>query len=216
VTSLAREFPGLSYDVTIKIEHLAAHGELLPVLRDSGCLFVISAVESIDDRVLAHLEKGHTRHDFEQVAERCRATGLTLVPTFVAFTPWTTLAGYCELLTVLESLDLIEHVAPVQLMIRLLIPEGSRLLELDDVRAVIGSYSPASLTYPWRHGDPAVDALHRSVEAIVGRQLVADRRTVFGQIWDAAFAAAQLTAPRRDTPRLSRAAIPYLNEPWYC
>ena len=28
----------------------------------------------------------------------CRDAGLTLVPTFVAFTPWTTLAGYCELL----------------------------------------------------------------------------------------------------------------------
>ena len=141
-------------------------------------------MESIDDRVLAHLEKGHTRRDFEEVVARCRAVGLTLVPTFVAFTPWTTLAGYCELLAALASLDLIEHVPPVQLMIRLLIPDGSRLLELDDVRAVIGSYSPASLTYPWQHRDPAVDALQRSVEGIVGRQLVADRQTVFGQIWD--------------------------------
>ena len=97
------------------------------------------------------------------------------MPTFVAFTPWTTLAGYCELLAALDALDLVEHVPPVQLMIRLLIPDGSRLLELDDIRAVIGSYSPASLTYPWQHRDPAVDALQRSVEAIVGRQLVADR-----------------------------------------
>ena len=199
VTSLAREFPGLTYDVTIKIEHLAAHAELLPVLRDTGCLFVTSAVESIDDRVLAHLEKGHTRRDFEEVVERCRTAGLTLVPTFVAFTPWTTLAGYCELLAALDSLDLVEHVPPVQLMIRLLIPEGSRLLELEDIRGVIGKYSPASLTYPWTHRDPAVDALQRSIEGIVGRQLVADRQTVFGQIWDEAFAAAQLPPPLRRT-----------------
>jgi radical SAM superfamily enzyme YgiQ (UPF0313 family) len=216
VTSLAREFPGLTYDVTIKIEHLAAHAGLLPVLRDTGCLFVTSAVESIDDRVLAHLEKGHTRRDFEEVVARCRTVGLTLVPTFVAFTPWTTLAGYCELLTALAALDLIEQVPPVQLMIRLLIPDGSRLLELDDVRAVIGSYAPASLIYPWQHRDPAVDALQRSVEGIVGRQLGADRQTVFGQIWEVAFAAAQLQPPPRDAPRLARAAIPYLNEPWYC
>jgi len=216
VTSLAAEFPGLTYDVTIKIEHLAAHPGLLPVLRDTDCLFVTSAVESIDDRVLAHLEKGHTRRDFEEVVARCRAVGLTLVPTFVAFTPWTTLAGYCELLAAIESLGLIEHVPPVQLMIRLLIPDGSRLLELEDIRGVIGKYSPASLTYPWTHRDPAVDALQRSIEGIVGRQLVADRQTVFGQIWDEAFAAAQLPPPRRQTPRLSRAAIPYLNEPWYC
>jgi radical SAM superfamily enzyme YgiQ (UPF0313 family) len=217
VTSLAREFPGLSYDVTIKIEHLAAHADLLPVLRDTGCLFVTSAVESIDDRVLAHLEKGHTRRDFEEVVGRCRDAGLTLVPTFVAFTPWTALAGYCELLTALEALDLVEHVPSVQLMIRLLIPEGSRLLELEEIRSVTGPYSPGSLTYPWTHRDPAVDALQRSVEGIVGRQLGADRQTVFGQIWDAAFAAAGLTPPpMREQPRVSRAAIPYLNEPWYC
>jgi hypothetical protein len=217
VTSLARECPGLSYDVTIKVEHLAAHADLLPVLRDTGCLFVTSAVESIDDRVLAHLEKGHTRRDFEEVVERCRNAGLTLVPTFVAFTPWTTLTGYCELLTALDSLDLVEHVPPVQLMIRLLIPEGSRPLELDEIRVVTAAYSPASLTYPWTHRDPAVDALQRSVEGIVGRQLGADRQALFGQIWDAAFAAAGVAPPlRREPPRLSRAAIPYLNEPWYC
>jgi radical SAM superfamily enzyme YgiQ (UPF0313 family) len=217
VVSLAREFPGLTYDVTIKIEHLVANAGLLPVLRDTGCLFVTSAVESIDDRVLAHLEKGHTRRDFESVVERFRDAGLTLVPTFVPFTPWTTLAGYCELLTVIDSLDLVEHVAPVQLMIRLLIPEGSRLLELEEVRSVTGAYSPKSLTYPWTHRDPAVDALQRSVEAIVGRRLVADRQAVFAEVWQTAFAAARLAPPlRREQPRLSRAAIPYLNEPWYC
>jgi radical SAM superfamily enzyme YgiQ (UPF0313 family) len=217
MTGVAREFPGLTYDVTIKVEHLVAHDDLLPVLRDTGCLFVTSAVESIDDRVLQHLEKGHTRRDFEHVVERCRGIGLTLMPTFVAFTPWTTVPGYCELLTALDSLDLVEHVAPVQLMIRLLIPQGSRLLELGDVRDVIGSYSPASLTYPWTHRDAAVDSLQRSVEAIVGTQLAADRHAVFATIWETAFAAAQLPPPsRRDTPRVSRAAIPYLNEPWYC
>ena len=217
VASLAREFPGLSYDVTIKIEHLAAHADLLPVLRDTGCLFVTSAVESIDDRVLAHLEKGHTRRGFEEVVERCRDVGLTLVPTFVAFTPWTTLAGYCELLAALDSLDLVDHVPAVQLMIRLLIPEGSRLLELEEIRRVTAAYSPTSLIYPWTHCDPAVDALQRSVEGIVAKQLGADRRTVFGQVWDTAFAAAGLTPPlRREPPQLSRAAIPYLNEPWYC
>lgn len=217
VTAFAREFPGLTYDVTIKIEHLVNHEDLLPELRDTGCLFVTSAVESIDDDILRHLEKGHTRADFEHVVERCGDVGLTLVPTFVAFTPWTTLRGYAELLTAIDSLGLVEHVAPVQLMIRLLIPEGSRMLELEDIRGVIGSYSPASLTYPWTHRDPAVDALQRSVESIVGRQLVAERRMVFGQVWETAFAAAQLPAPsRRDTPSTDDAAIPYFDEPWYC
>ena len=217
VTAFAREFPGLTYDVTIKIEHLVAHDDLLPVLRDTGCLFVTSAVESIDDDILRHHAKGHTRADFEHVVQQCRAVGLTLVPTFVAFTPWTTLQGYAGLLTAIDALGLVEYVAPVQLMIRLLIPEGSRLLELEDIRRVIGSYSPASLIYPWQHRVPEVDALQRSVERIVGSRLNADRETVFATVWDAAFAAAELAPPaRRAAPLLSRAAIPYLNEPWYC
>ena len=134
VEALAREWPGLTYDVVIKIEHILRHAELMAVLRDTGCLFVTSAVESVDDAVLARLEKGHTRADFERAAAWLRDIGLPLVPTFVAFTPWTTIETYLEMLDAIERLDLVEHVAPVQLAIRLLIPDGSRLLELEDIR----------------------------------------------------------------------------------
>jgi len=37
--------------VTIKIEHLRKHEQRLAQLRDTGCLFVISAVESVDDEI---------------------------------------------------------------------------------------------------------------------------------------------------------------------
>ena len=211
------EFPGITYDVTIKIEHLLAQPAMLPLLRDTGCLFVTSAVESIDDRVLGLLEKGHTRADFETVVGLCRAAGLTLMPTFVAFTPWTTLAGYCELLQAIDAMDLVEHVSPVQLVIRLLIPRGSRLLEIDEVRAMVESYSTASLIYPWRHRAAEVDALQRRLEAIVGDRPMADRTEMFARVWDEAHAAAgQESARRAGRPRLARSAIPYLDEPWYC
>jgi hypothetical protein len=134
----------------------------------------------------------------------------------VAFTPWTTLHGYCELLHAIERLDLVEHVAPIQLAIRLLIPEGSRLLELDDVSQLVGPYSPAALIYPWRHPDPAVDALQRTVESLVGQKLTADRSATFAHIWEEAHRAAGLTRAHRADPLIARAAIPYLNEPWYC
>ena len=86
----------------------------------------------------------------------------------MAFTPWTTLAGYCELLQTIDRLGLVDHVSPVQLAIRLLVTEGSRLLELPDVRAVMRSFSPRSLTYPWAHADPRVDDLQTRIEAFVG------------------------------------------------
>jgi radical SAM superfamily enzyme YgiQ (UPF0313 family) len=217
VRGFAREFPGVTYDVTIKVEHLLKHAALLPLLRDTGCAFVTSAVESVDDDVLARLEKGHTRAGFEEVVARFREAGLTLTPTFVAFTPWTTLPRYLDLLHAIARLDLVDHVAPIQLAIRLLVPMGSRMLELPDVRAVAAPFDPASLTYPWTHADPRVDALQRDVSEMVGRRLPASRRAVFAGIWDLAHARAGVRAPdRQDADVVPRAAVPYLNEPWYC
>ena len=64
VETLHAEFPQVTYDATIKIEHLLKRRDLLRPLRDTGCLFVTTAVESLDDAVLAKLEKNHTRRDF--------------------------------------------------------------------------------------------------------------------------------------------------------
>ncbi|MCA1563418.1 MAG: CUAEP/CCAEP-tail radical SAM protein [Acidobacteria bacterium] len=216
VERFARECPGVSYDVTIKVEHLLRHADVLPVLRDTGCAFVTSAVESVDDDVLAKLEKGHTRADFERAVESCRAVGLTLTPTFVAFTPWTTVPGYCDMLQEIDRLDLVDHVAPIQLTIRLLIPEGSRLLELDDVRAVTREFDPSSLIYPWVHADPHVDTLNQQLAALVGVKLTASRRDVFESVWRHTHEAAQMSPPPHQSGAVPRAAIPYLNEPWYC
>jgi radical SAM superfamily enzyme YgiQ (UPF0313 family) len=215
VETMHEAHPSLTYDVTIKIEHLLRQAPLVPRLAATGCLFVTSAVESIDDRVLAALQKGHTRDDFVSAVDLCRRAGLTLVPTFVAFHPWLTMAGYCELLDTIEALDLIDHVAPIQLAIRLLVTEGSRLLELAEVRRVVGPFSPKTLTYPWSHQDPRVDELHTDVASLVGSRLTSDRAQVFEAI--SAIAHERAAIPRPDPrPARQRSTVPYLNEPWYC
>src|SRR5207248_647476 len=56
VDELHSEFPQLTYDVTIKVEHLLRHSDALPKLARAGCLFVTSAVESLDDEVLRKLD----------------------------------------------------------------------------------------------------------------------------------------------------------------
>src|SRR5262249_18535781 len=61
--ALHREFPDVTFDVTAKIEHLLHHRRHLPELAALGCLFIVSAVESLSDTVLGHLAKGHTRAD---------------------------------------------------------------------------------------------------------------------------------------------------------
>ena len=225
VEALHREHPGLSYDVTIKVEHLLKHARHLPVLRETGCAFVTTAVESVDDRVLVILDKGHTRADFIRIAGLMRGLGLFLVPTFVPFTPWTTLEGYEDLLANLIRLGLVEHVPPVQLTIRLLIPAGSRLLEvLPLYDAAIGPFEQEALSYPWANPDRSVDRLQRDLEAMVQREAKAraSRTVIFGEAWKLLQRAEhededETLAPLPlDPPGPPRVTIPYLTEPWYC
>jgi hypothetical protein len=223
VERLHDEFPELTYDVTIKIEHLLRHRKLLPRLRDTGCLFVTSAVEAWDDAVLEQLDKGHTRADFVEVVRLMRAVGLNLAPTFVPFTPWTTLESYGELLAAVLDLDLVDHVAPIQYGIRLLVSGNSRLLELNDVRRVAGPLDPRLLVHPWRHPDRRVDELCDAVltEVLAAQRRGDSRRRAFRGLWDLAQAAlghrfagaARVAELDQAAPR---ASVPYLTEPWYC
>jgi radical SAM superfamily enzyme YgiQ (UPF0313 family) len=214
-----REFPGVTYDVTIKIEHLLKYERHLSVLRDTGCLFVISAVESVDDAVLGFLDKGHTREDFLRVVKTFRELGMTLHPTFVPFTPWTTVDGYLDLLRVIEEQGVIENVGPIQLGIRLLIPEGSRMLELEEVCRLVGLFDPQSLSYPWKNADARLDALSETVQEIAAtaERQKESRSATFERIWRAAHAAAGLPAPPQiNLSAQPQAGIPFLSEPWYC
>ena len=216
VEAVAERCPGVTYDVTIKVEHLIAHAHRLPRLRETGCLFVTSAVESFDDAVLERLRKGHTRRDVEHAVNLCRDAGLTLAPTFIAFTPWTTLEMYRDLLAEIDRLDLVDQVAPIQLTLRLLVTAGSALLELDELRRQIGPFDEGKLVYPWRHLDPAVERLGGDVAAIAGRRMTADRRAVYAEIQERAYAGCSNAPSPRSSPARQRVETPYLNEPWYC
>ena len=220
VTALHQEHPRLTYDVTIKIEHLLRHQRHLRTLRDTGCLLVTSAVESIDDRVLAILDKGHTRSDFIHVVRLFDDAGLILNPTFVAFTPWISIDGYRELLALLAELGLVEHIAPIQLAIRLLIPAGSRLLELPEVREMVERFDEKRLVHNWRHKDPRVDRLQGEIQSLVQASEARHdgRRETFSRVRRLADQTATAAWPIgvRAKERISRAAIPYLTEPWYC
>ena len=143
---------------------------------------------------------------------------MTLAPTFIPFTPWTTLAGYHELLRTLETLDLVAQVAPIQLALRLLIPRESRLLELDRERLGVDldSFDANRLVYPWQHPDPRVDRLQNMVAGVVGRRLTASRSAVFDELLSLAAEEAGVPVARGAAGVRDRATVAYLNEPWYC
>lgn len=209
-------FPQLSYDCTIKIEHLLAHRDLIPELARTGCVFVTSAVESIYDNILELLRKGHTNSDFALVAGLMRQNGVALAPTFVPFTPWTTAEGYLELLRRLVELELVDHVPPIQLAIKLLVPRGSYLFEIDGFERLVGPFDEKLFGYPWQHADSRLNALQAQLQ-VFAAQADKDglsRAQAFGEIWRLAHQAFGISPPMLN---LRGGAVPaHMSEPWYC
>src|SRR5262249_5807748 len=139
------------------------------ILRDTGCLFITTAAESVDDRVLGILDKGHTRGEFVCAIRRCRDLALVIAPTFIPFTPWTTREGYVELLRTIVELELVENVSPIQLALRLLIPPGSKLLDHPEMKPFLTGFDRAALLHRWNHPDASMDRLAERVLSLVSR-----------------------------------------------
>jgi radical SAM superfamily enzyme YgiQ (UPF0313 family) len=217
--ALHAEFPAVSFDFTAKVEHLLRQHRHLAELGALGCLFVVSAVESLSDTVLAHLDKGHTRADVVEALAAVRAAGIALRPTWVAFTPWTTLADYREMLDFVQREGLIDHVDPVQYSIRLLVPPGSLLVETAAIRPHLGELVEADFYYGWTHPDRRMEALQCAVAAAVGDAAARgeDPAVTFHAIRRLADEASGLTpAPAPALLRADRPRAPRLTEPWFC
>lgn len=214
--AVARGLPdGVTFDCTVKVEHILAHREVWPELAARGCVFVVSAVESLSDHILTILDKGHTAADVVEALRIVRAAGISLRPTLVAFTPWTTIDDYLELCHFVARHGLEDEVDPVQLSIRLLVPPGSLLL--DHPATTCGPLDPELLTHSWAHPDPRMDALQLEIAALVEQAAEDDEdpATTFARIHDRAAAVAGRHS--HPAPRTSRkAAPPRLSEPWFC
>ena len=161
------EFPALTFDATIKVEHLLEHQSLLPELASMGCLFITSAVESLSDRVLGNLEKGHTSADVSAALELTRSAGIALRPTLLAFTPWTELGDYLAMLDFVEQNGLVYTLEPIQYAIRLLVPPGSSLLQSAAMQPHLRGLNETDFAHEWTHPDPRMDRLAQDVAAFV-------------------------------------------------
>jgi hypothetical protein len=215
------EFPSLTFDFTAKVEHVLEHRAHFPELASRGALFMVSAVESLSDAVLGHLEKGHTRADVFEALGILRQAGIALRPSLVAFTPWTTLDDYLEVLDWVERERLVDHVDPVQFTIRLLVPPGSLLLEREAIRPHLGGFDAAAFGHRWTHPDPRMDLLHRQVSARVAAstQTAEDPLVTFGRVRALALAAAgrgPLVSAGAADAAARRRRVPRLTEPWFC
>jgi radical SAM superfamily enzyme YgiQ (UPF0313 family) len=216
--ALHAEFPDVTFDFTAKVEHLLRHRALLPELRGLGCTFVTSAIESVSDRVLARLNKGHTVADIDTALAILDGAGIAHLPTQVAFTPWTTLDDYLAQLDFIGSRGLEAHMAPVQWTIRLLLPPRSPLLQAPDATEWLGDLDPAGFTYRWRHPDPRMDALYDQVAERVAAADAAGEPAAMthAAVRALAHAAAGRPVPPPGETAAQRRPPPRLTENWFC
>jgi radical SAM superfamily enzyme YgiQ (UPF0313 family) len=221
VRALRARHPDATFDATIKIEHLLQHRELLPELAASGCLFITSAVESLSERVLRALDKGHTAADVATALALVRAAGIDLRPTLLPYTPWTTLGDVRALFDFAEENALLDEIDPVQYTLRLLLPPGSPLAEgppplSDDDRSWLGPFDADAFSWTWTHRDPRLDELQRAsaARAAQGAERGEDPRDTFTALRALALQGDLAARPPRPLP--PRKEVPRLTEPWFC
>lgn len=209
VAAMHERWPELTFDATVKVEHILRHAELWADFAEAGCLFVVSAFESLDDRILERLDKGHTARDAARAVALLREHGIEIRPSWLPFTPWSDDATVRDILEFVAEHDLVGNVEPVQYTIRLLLPRGSLLLDDPEVQARIGPWDAAMCAYPWTHRDAGMDRYQEDLAELVERSVAAGDST--GITYDLVRSRAGLPPLGIEPPDRPR-----LTEAWFC
>jgi hypothetical protein len=221
-------FPDLSFDCTTKVEHVLRHEDLWPELAKAGCLFIVSAFESVDEMTLRILDKGHTAADASAAITLLRGHGIEVRPSWLPFTPWTKVPELVAMLDFVVAHDLVANVDPVQYTIRLLVPQGSLLLSAPEVKKRLQHYDPERLSWVWTAEDAALDELQEEiagfVEAAAAGPAALGQEEVFSGVQDRVRAMASYAelSSSGTRPRSTRTSTgppgprPRLSEPWFC
>lgn len=220
VRAMHARHPHLTFDVTTKVEHILEHASVWREFAAAGCLFVVSAFESVNDEILRRLDKGHTAAEAARAVRQLRQHGIEIRPSWMPFTPWTTPADVLAIMEFVRDHDLMANVDPVQFTIRLLVPQGSLLLDLPEMTPHLRGYDEERLTHEWHPDDPRSDDLQEELAEIVERGIAEESSdaVLFERMWTAVKAAAP-EATAGPAPDLSGRPLPVrprLTEPWFC
>ncbi|MDA8263215.1 MAG: radical SAM protein [Actinomycetota bacterium] len=209
--------PDLTFDATIKVEHLLEHRDILPELAELGCAFVVSAFEHTSEQVLEKLRKGHTRGQMAEAVRACREVGIELRPSLLPFTPWTAPADLVGLFEFVHDQQLIGNVDPIQFTIRLLVPAGSLLLEDPQARELFARSKGDPLSYAWESPWPELDALQRELaDRLPGWLEFLETWEIFDKMYRLVCSRLGFVAKEFDYSMERARTVPKLTESWFC
>lgn len=206
--------PEVTFDATIKVEHILQHDDLWPRLAELNLLFVVSAFETVDDRTLEILDKGHTVVDMARAVALTRDAGIHIRPTWLPFMPWTTPEDVADIFEFIDIHRLTGATDPVQMSIRLLLPKGSLLEDHPAVQPHLDFYDTDALTWRWEFADPETSVLHKELETIAANASDCGQETV-ATLNEMRVVLARSTGRKLD-PLDDLPAAPRLSESWFC
>lgn len=206
--------PEITFDATIKVEHLVDHADLLDRLAAANLLFVVSAFESVDPVTLEILDKGHTVDDMVLAVKLLRSAGIHIRPTWLPFFPWTRPADVADIFGFLDENELVPATDPVQMAIKLLVPRGSLLESHPALTPYLKGYDENALTWLWEFADDRTAVLYEQLESIAAEasdcgQEIAVTLNEMREVVAAA-------SGRALSPFVLDFEVPRLTESWYC
>ena len=212
--SLNEKFPSITYDSTIKVEHIIKYKKYFKELSSLNMVFVISAFETTNDLVLSILEKNHTSHDLNNSIEISQDFGIDIRPTWMPFSPWTELNDLSNIVKLIEKYELRETVDPIQLTIKLLIPKHSLIIKKPEINKYLGNYEKNSLSFKWKYENNDVEKLQSSLfDFILNNSELDDHKQYLGMV--------NIIEKCTDTKLLTNSSydfknVPKLSETWFC
>ncbi len=212
--SLNEKFPSITYDSTIKVEHIIKYKKYFKELSSLNMVFVISAFETTNDLVLSILEKNHTSHDLNNSIEISQDFGIDIRPTWMPFSPWTELNDLSNIVKLIEKYELRETVDPIQLTIKLLIPKHSLIIKKPEINKYLGNYEKNSLSFKWEYENNDVEKLQSSLfDFILNNSELDDHKQYLGMV--------NIIEKCTDTKLLTNSSydfknVPKLSETWFC
>ena len=211
---LNEKHPSITYDSTIKVEHILKYPDYFQELKNLNMLFVISAFETTNDHVLNILQKNHSSNDLNKAVELSLENNIDIRPTWMPFSPWTEQNDLISIIKLIENYKLRETVDPIQLTIKLLIPKNSLILKRPEMEENLLNYDPASFSYAWKYKFPNIDNIQNELFTYVLQHESENEYTQYLGLVDIleSHTGETLLNPEKYNQRI----VPKLSETWFC